>query len=224
MKKVLSVFLAMLMLFGALSVGAFAEDDTTLAPSESTTGTPSYDPNVSPNVGYDWWKGEGAPCTADQAVLSFSLNGGTMKYDQQVWDFTVKDFVWQSGITGTYYMVPHTGLQTGGDVIIFPDVVAPNGLSFAGWECISVGASKEGQNLINCTFGATGRFVIPTDAGGQLIQFVARYTSADQEEDTMTKVMGILMKVFGTIIGLLLYQGDSEQGIALMQKIFSGLL
>ena len=57
MKKVLSVFLAVLMLFGALSVSSFAEETTA--------------PVVTPPMAYhDWW-GEGGPCSKEQAVLAF---------------------------------------------------------------------------------------------------------------------------------------------------------
>ena len=40
----------------------------------------------------------------------------------------------------------------------------------------------------------------------------------------MQKVMKILFSVFGTIIGLLFYAGDTEAGIALMEKVFGGVL
>ena len=72
MKKVLSVFLAVLMLFGALSVSSFAEETTA--------------PVVTPPMAYhDWW-GEGGPCSKEQAVLAFNLNGGSLKAETQVYN------------------------------------------------------------------------------------------------------------------------------------------
>lgn len=209
MKKVLSVFLAILMLCGALSVGSFAEGTTTVDPSTA----PSY---------YDWW-GEGGPCNSKQAVLSFKLNGGVLKNDVQVYDFNTGSFVWMSGkdVTGTYYMVPqNSDLQNAGDYVTLPTVTPPSGLQFVGWDVISCIAD---QSLVGNTFGGSGRFVIPTNAGKTLIQFVARYVAAEQEEDPMTKVMNILFKVFGAIIGILVYKGDTAAGVELMKKIFGGL-
>ena len=43
------------------------------------------------------------------------------------------------------------------------------------------------------------------------------------EEDTFAKVFDILIKVFGTIIGLIAYNGNIQKGQDFMAKIFSSL-
>ncbi len=211
MKKVLSVFLAVLMLFGALSVGSFAEDGTT------TTA-----PAVSPKPYHAWWEKDGGPCTADQVVIAFNLNSGSLKNETRVYNEQTGKFEWQKGkdIIGTYYMVPENrDVMKGGMSVVLPLVTAPDGKQFNGWEVeVCVDASYVGQ-----TYAANAEFKIPVAARGTLIQMKASYSAADFEEPTITKVIGILMKVFGTIIGLIAYEGDTKKGIAFMEKVFGGL-
>ena len=40
----------------------------------------------------------------------------------------------------------------------------------------------------------------------------------------MATILGILIKVFGAIIGIVMYQGDTEAGVALMEKVLGGIL
>ncbi|MDD6528133.1 MAG: hypothetical protein PUF31_10095, partial [Oscillospiraceae bacterium] len=61
MKKALSVFLAILMMFSALSVGTFAADDTT---GSSVATSPWHGPD-----------GSGKPARYNQVVINFKLNG-----------------------------------------------------------------------------------------------------------------------------------------------------
>ena len=209
MKKVLSVFLAVLMLFGALSVSSFAEETTASV--------------VTPPMAYhDWW-GEGGPCTPEQAVLSFNLNGGSLKAETQVYNEETGKFEWKAGkdVTGTYYMVPQDpNTMKGGMGVILPEVTAPSGWQFNGWYCEACPceAAQVGQ-----TYAAAALFTLPANCGGILIQFRASSSPATIEEPTIKKVVGILMKVFGTIIGLIAYGGDTKQGIAFMEKVFGGL-
>ncbi len=210
MKKVLSVFLAVLMLFGALSVSSFAEE---------TTGSV-----VTPPMAYhDWW-GEGGPCTPEQAVLSFNLNGGSLKAETQVYNEETGKFEWKAGkdVTGTYYMVPQDpNTMKGGMGVVLPEVTAPAGQQFNGWYCEACPVA--GSEIVGNTYAATAAFKLPANCGKTLIQFRASYSPATIEEPTLTKVVGILMKVFGTIIGLIAYGGDTKQGIAFMEKVFGGL-
>ena len=210
MKKVLSVFLAVLMLFGALSVGSFAEDGTTTEPA------------VSPKPYHAWWEKDGGTCDPDQVVIAFNLNGGSLKNEARVYNEETNKFEWKKGkdITGTYYMVPENrDVMKGGMSVVLPLVTAPDGKQFNGWEVeVCVDASYVGQ-----TYAANAEFKIPVAARGTLIQMKASYSSADFEEPTITKVIGILMKVFGTIIGLIAYEGDTKKGIAFMEKVFGGL-
>lgn len=210
MKKVLSVFLAVLMLFAALSVSSFAE--------EGTTNTP-----VKPPMAYhDWW-GEGGPCSPDQAVLSFNLNGGSLKAETQVYNEETGKFEWKAGkdVTGIYYMVPQDRNTMKGEMgVVLPEVIAPAGQQFNGWYCEACPCDI---SYVGNTYAATAAFKLPANCGGTLIQFRASYSPADMEEPIINKVVGILMKVFGTIIGLIAYGGDTAKGIAFMEKVFGGL-
>ena len=212
MKKVLSVFLAVLMLFGALSVSSFAEE---------TTG-----PVVTPGIAYhDWWGkngSQGAPCKPDQAVLAFNLNGGSLKAETQVYNEETSRFEWKAGkdVTGTYYMVPQSpDTMKGGYFVVLPEVIAPSGQQFNGWYCEACPVA--GSEIVGNTYAATAAFKLPANCGGFLIQFRASYSPATIEEPTINKVVGILIKVFGFIIGFI--YGDTKQGIAFMEKVFGDL-
>ena len=210
MKKVLSVFLAVLMLFGALSVSSFAEE---------TTGTV-----VTPPMAYhDWW-GEGGPCNEKQVVILFNLNSGSLQNETQVYNEETGKFEWKQGkdIVGSYYMVPKTQdeMVAGTGAIVLPVVTAPEGQQFYGWTCMDCPGNT---SYVGQTFSQGTLFDIPSGCAGTMIQFKAFYGPADIEEPTLTKVVGILMKIFGTIIGLIAYGGDTKQGIAFMEKVFGGL-
>lgn len=209
MKKVLSVFLAVLMLFGALSVSSFAEE---------TTGSV-----VTPPMAYhDWW-GEGGPCSKEQAVLAFNLNGGSLKSETQIYNEETGKFEWKAGkdVTGVYYMVPQDpNTMQGGQGVALPEVIAPSGWQFNGWYCEACPCETA---QVGQTYAAAALYKLPLNCGGTLIQFRASYSPATIEEPTINKVVGILMKVFGTIIGLIAYGGDTKQGIAFMEKVFGGL-
>lgn len=209
MKKVLSVFLAVLMLFGALSVSSFAEE---------TTG-----PVVTPPMAYhDWW-GEGGPCSKTQVVILFNLNGGTLQNETRVYNEETGEFEWKAGkdISGSYYMIPQDSneMVAGTGSVVLPVVSAPSGQQFYGWYCTECpGDTGYGGQ----TFAAASSFDIPSGCAGKLIQFKASYGPADIEEPTINKVVGILIKVFGIIIGYLVFN-NKDQGIAFMEKVFGDL-
>ena len=58
---------------------------------------------------------------------------------------------------------------------------------------------------------------------GEIILLEAQYYNAAADGDTLGNILGILTKVFGAILGILFYGGDTESGVAMMDKIFSGL-
>ena len=196
MKKALSLFMAVLMMFAAMAVGASAES--------SVNPSPWHGP-----------EGSGKPATPEQAVLSFDLNGGTMKNAVAVYDLNTGTFTSQTGVTGTWYMVPaNANVMKAGMQVTLPVVTAPKGYQFDGWYCYN-----DGQ-----PYAANMSYTIPATGAGSVIQFRAAYSPAEIEEDSMTKVLSILTKVFGAIIGILLYAGDTEKGIALVEKMLSGIL
>lgn len=196
MKKILSVILAVMMIFGAVSVSVSAA-------SEATTNqifggsNPLADKNT-------------------QTVLSFDFNGGKNRTSITYYDTQVGFVVAEPGkYTGVYYMIPQSkDTQFPGHFISLPQVTAPSGYVFDGWYCY-----KDGQ-----TYAAVGNYIIPEYSQGSIIEFRAAFSPAEIEADTMDTIMGILSKVFGAIIGILMYGGDTAAGVAMMDKILGGVL
>ena len=210
MKKVLSVFLAILMMFAAVSVGSFAADTDT-----STTA-----PAVTPVTPYhDWWKN--GVCNENQAVVTLLLNSGTLKGDYVVYDETLAKFKTVNGkdISGSYSFVPvkESGLQVAGSGFVILPAVTPgvDTYQFDGWRCTR--CDGYGQ-LVGQTFAANSVFNIPAGTGGTEIQLMAAFSPKEIEQPTMTKVIGILAKVFGMIYGAII--GDIDAGIAAVQELF----
>ena len=151
-----------------------------------------------------------------QVVLAFDLNGGSLKTGAYVYDTTISKFVYKDGedITGKYIMLPRTpDTQLVGQFVKLPVLNAPDGWQFNGWYCYLDGNS----------YAANSDFKIPAGAAGEVVEFYAAYSPADVEEDTFATVLGILIKVFGAIAGIILYNGNTEQGIALFDKILGAL-
>ena len=201
MKKVLAVILSVMMLFSALSVGATALDTTD-----------SYLSQV----------------LEKQVILSFNLNGGSIKGGVRVYEGLKEDpatgemvptFTYDSHYTDSvYYMIPETTTSGQGpnDTVTLPSVNPPSGYAFNGWYCYTT----------NETYAANRPFEIPNYAAGTVIEFTADYSRSEPEEDTMAGVMEILVKVFGTIIGLLFLQGEADPvdaGMKMMEQLLSNL-
>lgn len=197
MKKILSVVLAVMMLFSVMSVGASAAS--------------KYP---------DQWHREGL-ANDDQAVLVFNIMGGTMRDPQYVYD-PVNGVQLVSGVTGTYVMLPfNEEANKIGSVIVLPIVTPQSGMAFLGWEYTDPSGLRH-TLAGNSTFYITEAHFTGNQYG--VINFTAVYTSAEPEEDTMAMILSILTKIFGAIIGIVLYGGDTEAGVALMNKVLGGLL
>lgn len=194
----------MLMLLGALSVGSFATSES------------------------NQWFGEvnsGKPATYDQTIFYFDLGVGTLP-NASVYNLTTGQFESQTNITGSYYMIPRSSTEMkAGTFITFPDLDAPDGQKFIGWYCYGTesGRSATALNLVGNTYAANTGFHIPDGLKGEILCFRANFAPIKQEEPTLNKVMGILIKVFGAILGILLYQGNTDEGIATMEKVFGSL-
>ena len=151
-----------------------------------------------------------------QVVLAFDLNGGSLKNASRVYNTETGKFEYLDGakITGQYIMLPlDKSTQNVGQYIQLPYVTPPAGSDFKGWFCYDDGITHAG--------GAD--YKIPAGKAGNVIQFYASYIPAEAEEDTLGTILGILIKVFGAIAGLLLYNGDTEKGIALFDKVLGAL-
>lgn len=196
MKKILAVLLSVMMLFSVLSVGASALDTS--------------DPYLQGVL-------------SKQVILSFNLNGGSIKGGVRVYEGLDSNgapiFTYNSRFSdGVYYMIPETSDSqvAGKSTVTLPRVNPPSGYAFNGWYCY----------LTNETYAANRPFDIPGYAAGTVIEFAADYTRTEPEEDTMGGVMDILVKIFGSIIGLLFLQGEKdpvEAGMQMMEDLLENL-
>lgn len=217
MKKVLSVILAMLMLCSVFAVPSFAE---------------TTEPVVTPPAGYDWWATSetGGPiANVEQVLVVFALNGGTLKNDTYIYDFNTNKFIYSKGsdVKGTYYMVPiDKGAQIGGQSSVqLPSVTAPSGKQFDGWYLESYNQDikdTEPYVAIGSSFGANSMFKLPK-ANKLIVYFSAAYSSASDETPTLQKVLGILIKVFATILAAVTDK-TSEYWIAYLNEMLAGIL
>ena len=203
MKKVLALFLAIMMLFGTLSVGASALDLESISDERKAAGK----------------------LTDNQVILSFDLNGGTIKGGVRVYTPAYYDtngnkvagsFSWsESYLENMYYMIPESiGEQEPGDEVALPNVTPPSGYVFNGWYC----------TYTNSTHPGNRSFKIPDHTGGKVLQFIADYAPDTPEEDEMAGVFNILVKVFGTIIGLLFLSDKEEGAVEAGMQLMSNLL
>lgn len=205
MKKVLAVFLSVMMLFGALSFSSSAASVSQYFEGDS----PLVDPNT-------------------QVIITFDLAGGTMKNGVWVYNSSKKptpDFEWVEGFDEpTYVMLPQdSGSMKPGTPITLPVVTPPTGYQFDGWYCYGMA----GDYTQGSTYAANSAYYIPLGTAGEIIEFRAAYSPATIEADTMEMVMDILIKVFGTIVGLL-FLGDeanpAEAGMQMMDQLLGSLL
>lgn len=222
MKKVLSVILAMLMLCSVFAVPSFAADTEPVV-------TP-------PSGGFDWWTRttgdritSGPIANKEQVMVVFALNGGTLKSNVYIYDFNTNEFVYSKGsdVKGTYYMVPvDSGAQKGGSSIQLPAVTPKAGYQFDGWmvekydpaiESSDPDVVAKGQSL-----GANSMFKLP-EADYLTVYFSAVYSSAEDETPTLQKVLGILIKVFATILATFTDK-TSEYWIAYLNEMLAGIL
>ena len=202
MKKALSLFMAVLMIFGCFAVGASAIEQN----PTNWFGEP----------------GSGLPATYDQVICLFDTNGGTLKNTVIVYDSASNQKISVDKVSGKWAMIPSapgTTSMTPGTEITLPAVTAPAGYQFDGWF----------NTADRQTYGANSSYTIPVAIGGNptagtVIEFRAAYSPTTIETDNMTKILGVLAKVFGAIIGVLLYTGDTAAGVDLVTRMLEGVL
>ena len=201
MKKILSVMLAVLMLFGALSVSASA---VTQLPNDK-------------NIIYGSTVGDTVVNNQLHAIVVLDFNGGSSMDNLNVFDTGVGGFVEVEGFTGKYIMLPGSSTDcflTAGSTIKLPFVKAPDGYVTRGWYCRA-----------NGEYYVVGAEVeISSDWIGNSVTFQAAYYPAEMEGDTLKTILGVLTKVFGTILGILFLDGSSTAGIELVNKLLSGIM
>ena len=190
MKKLLAVILTVLTLFSVLGVGASAQS----------------------NVGGYW--GTYADKNS-QTILVFYPNGGTFKSVVEVYDANSRQFVETLNYAGTYTMIPKDYRpMTAGSMVTMPDLAAPSGYAFSGWQCVQ---TRE--------FFVAGpnSFEVKAEHIGQILTFQPILVASAPEEDTFGTILNLLVKVFGTIAGIVIFGGDPEAGVDLFNKLFSAL-
>lgn len=208
MKKALSLFLAVLMIFSCLAISTSAVG--TVNPSDLFAGEPGK-----------------AAANKNQVVIIFNTNGGKIRGFVPVWD--AGEVTYTENVTGLWAMVPTTSDLDSQSMlpttkVQLPYCEAPDANhAFIGWE-LTAGVPDD----LNNVYAGSSAYTIPSaskisSGTYKVIQFTACYTQTVVEEDTLTKVIGIVSKVFGAVIGLLMYNGDTAAGVALMNKIFNGI-
>ncbi len=131
MKKILAVLLSVMMLFGALSVGASAID--------------MNDPYIQEAI-------------ADGVIIAFNLNGGSIKgfvseYDPE----SPTNFTSTYNYSGSiYYRIPGCDdvIQKPGELLPLPRINPPSGYAFNGWYCDATKRTYAGGTSM--TIPATG--------------------------------------------------------------------
>lgn len=203
MKKILSVMLAIMMIFGALSVSASAAvtNEEMIKEWNNTSET-----IIIKDKSY---------AKREHVVLQLNFNGGTSYTTLPAYDTLEGNFVYEK-VSDYYLMLPGCGIASlmPGTYVTLPLVTAAEGDDFQGWYCVETGQLIAGGD----------NWKIPENSGGMMYNFTAKYYPAESDGDTLAMIMGILMKVFGTIIGVLFLDGSSAAGVELMEKMLGGLL
>ena len=205
MKKVLALLLAVMMLFGSLSVNVSA-------------ATTDYKPSVASKDLYDTLL-QTEVIKLDQAVLAFDVQNGTFYGEVNVYEGG--KFQNKSNVTGVYYMIPNNsaGSNTNlvpGRYIILPQVVAPTGKVFDGWYCY----------YDDELYSAGSKYIIPGDsktgvsAFDGVIEFVAFYSPAPVEKDIFATIISTLIGLVAGLIAPMLGMTEDEL-VALVGGLFN---
>lgn len=206
MKKLLSVLLAALMLFGSLGMSASA---LSLGGSGVDYIPPSQAEIAEKIQGNDF-------VMYFSNSEGFTLWPGTELYVSGKGFQTVKD-----SYNGSFYMLPrNSGQYYFGCTVTLPELVDTEAFDFKGWWC------KSDKNASDPFFA--GRDVVITqdmaDANDSIVKFSPYYGQNGPAEDTMGMVIDILCKIFGAIFGLLFCNGDTALGILKVQEILGGIM
>jgi hypothetical protein len=213
MKKVLSVFLAALMVFSFMAVTVSATEGTE---GDASTTTPA------PTTPYH---GAGK-ANSNQAVFCYDLNGGSAKTGLTIYDESTGWAMYHEAkdIPQVFYIVP-TDISEGSTMftvnrpVTLPSVTPPQGYSFVGWQRVVEGEGEHGGSYTTMM----GSYTVKKEDAGTVVQFVAIYEPAAVEEDTFSKVFEILSKIFGAILGVITGRG-TDAGIATMKNLFGSLM
>ena len=45
----------------------------------------------------------------------------------------------------------------------------------------------------------------------------------EPDEDTLGKILGVMTTIFGALLGIIMFKGDTEAGVAMVQKVLGGI-
>lgn len=197
MKKILSVILAVMMLFGAMSVSASAANGY------------AYDETTGLLGGYRANNGFVAD-TNLLIVLDFGDCSSYAEIQNCVNQTTGETYVAPVGTTGKVIVVASKNSE-----FILPLITPPADYTTNGWYSTTLEQSF--------VAGKNGAVKLTEGMQETVIYFVANTYPGAPEEDTMATILGVLTKVFGAIIGILFYGGATDAGVALMEKVLGGL-
>lgn len=205
MKKVLALVLAVMMLFGSMSINASAAI-TDYTPSEASKA--KYTTLLQTGV-----------INTDQALLAFDVQNGTFFGKVDVYEGG--EFKSKDGVTGVYYMVPNNKASLNSNLIpgryvILPQVTAPANKTFDGWYCY----------YDDELYSAGSKYVIPGNAQvgvseyGGVIEFVAFYSPAPIEKDIFATIISTLVGLVAGLIAPMIGMSEEEL-VALVGGLFN---
>lgn len=195
MKKVLSVFLAVLMICSCMAIATSAIDSNYFGP--------------------------GKAASEDQTIFLFRLQGGKCKNGQLIYDNGQKVYKDADEVPDVFMLVPDGPNDYKlGNLVTLPSVKAKKGADFVGWQRK---AAPDGDTDNGVYSSAAGKYTVQEKDIGRIVEFTAIYEEGEFEQDTFAKVFEILTKVFGAIIGLVAYQGNIQRGQDFMAKLFASI-
>ncbi len=212
MKKLLSVFLAVLMIFSVFSVSSSAATTVT-APDlqEAIDATKAlYGENSMYNASTN---------KKGYVIVCYTVGVGTYMYEVNVYDTQKKDFVKTTAPGAAYYQVPTNRNENyiGYANYQLPYVMDTEEKQFVGWTC----SGNQKQYTAGAVIQLTSDMITP---GAECIYFNAEYITVVPQSDVLETIINVLIKVFGSIIGFLFFEGDPDQGAGFMEDMIGGIL
>ncbi len=212
MKKILSVFLAVLMLFSVLSVSSSAAQYVAATKQDAldyitdTYGSASLydkDNNDDGLILVCYSVGDGEYITEVDA-LDMATNRVIETLTPGARYFQVPPSLTENYIGYTNYQLP---IAKASDTETW---------QFNGWYCTGNKQSYVGGDVIELTPEMVSE--------GNCIYFTADYVRVPASSDVLETIINVLIKVFGSIVGFLFFDGVPEAGQDFLSEMISGLL
>lgn len=213
MKKLLSVLLAVMMLFGVLAMTAAAENfDMGYHKAASSLRS-----EVGLGADASFGKADG-----DWVLIYFNAGGFTTNSLVGMYDADAGAVVVQNpGYKGNFWFVPDDPTASSYFIgknsrVTLPRMLGNEVQSFEGWKCLANGNAYVAGQTISISLDMVNELGV--------VEFEPIAGYAQPEEDTMGTILGILIKVFGSIVGLLFCNGDVTAGQELVSGVLGGIV